>query len=402
VAAAFIGPGTVTTATVAGARFGVSLLWALTFSVVATLVLQEMSARLGLVTGEGLGESIRGRFDRGARRVIAVALVVSAIVVGNAAYQTGNLLGGSLGLQGLLGGSPRDWVLVLGSLTFALLWSGSYRIVERVLVGLVILMSIVFVSTAALLLPAPGELLAGMFVPRLPAGRDALVALGLIGTTVVPYNLFLHASAVRERWSGPEDLSVARLDLFIAIVLGGGVSMAIVVASAAVAGSDVRNAADMAVQLEPLLGRWAKAFFATGLLAAGLSSAVTAPLAAAYAASGALGWKGGLKSRRFRGVWLLVLVTGVGFGVLGIRPVPAILFAQVTNGLLLPAVAVFLLLAANDRRRMGRWKNGRSASVRSELRVGRLRSRVGRAIDSYRAGWLSQTHGWPGARVQTG
>jgi NRAMP (natural resistance-associated macrophage protein)-like metal ion transporter len=160
VAAAFIGPGTVTTATVAGARFGVSLLWALTFSVVATLVLQEMSARLGLVTGEGLGESIRGRFDRGARRVIAVALVVSAIVVGNAAYQTGNLLGGSLGLQGLLGGSPRDWVLVLGSLTFALLWSGSYRIVERVLVGLVILMSIVFVSTAALLLPAPGELLA--------------------------------------------------------------------------------------------------------------------------------------------------------------------------------------------------------------------------------------------------
>jgi Mn2+/Fe2+ NRAMP family transporter len=180
---------------------------------------------------------------------------------------------------------------------------------------------------------------------------------------VVPYNLFLHASAVRERWSGPEDLSVARLDLFIAIVLGGGVSMAIVVASAAVAGSDVRNAADMAVQLEPLLGRWAKAFFATGLLAAGLSSAVTAPLAAAYAASGALGWKGGLKSRRFRGVWLLVLVTGVGFGVLGIRPVPAILFAQVTNGLLLPAVAVFLLLAANDRRRMGRWKNGRTANL---------------------------------------
>jgi len=254
-------------------------------------------------------------------------------------------------------------VLVLGSLTFALLWTGSYRIVERVLVGLVVLMSIVFVTTAVLLMPPVGELFAGMFVPRLPAGRDALVALGLIGTTVVPYNLFLHASAVRERWSGPEDLPAARLDLLIAIVLGGAVSMSVVVASAAVMGSDVSNAADMAVQLEPLLGRWAKAFFAIGLLAAGLSSAVTAPLAAAYAASGALGWKGGLRSRRFRGVWLLVLVTGMGFGVLGIRPVPAILFAQVANGLLLPAVAVFLLLAANDSTRMGRWKNGSMANL---------------------------------------
>jgi Mn2+/Fe2+ NRAMP family transporter len=366
VAAAFVGPGTVTTATLAGSRFGVSLLWALTFSVIATLVLQEMSVRLGLIGDRGLGASIRARFGRPISRAAAVALVVAAIVIGNAAYQTGNLLGGSLGLSALTGGGGRIWVAVLGAVALVLLWTGSYRLVERVLVGLVAIMSVVFVATAVLLLPSAGALLEGLFVPRLPSGRDALVALGLVGTTVVPYNLFLHASAVRERWTGPDALPAARTDLLISILLGGAVSMAIVITAAGAVGlhgGEIRNAADMAVQLEPLLGRWAKAFFAMGLLAAGLSSAVTAPLAAAYAARGALGWGGDMRTRRFRAVWLLVLVSGVGFGVAGIRPVPAILFAQVANGLLLPAVAIFLLLAANDPRQMGAWRNGTFANV---------------------------------------
>lgn len=361
VAAAFIGPGTVTTATLAGARFGVTLLWALTFSVVATIVLQEMAARLGLVTGEGLGEAIRRRFRRPAGRTLVVLFVVSAIVLGNAAYQTGNLLGGSLGLETLLGGSTRLWILVLGIVASLVLWRGSYRLLERALVGLVAVMSIVFLATAVVLAPPISEIVRGLTVPRVPSGADALV-IALVGTTVVPYNLFLHATAVRERWSGPEGLPAARLDLVVSIALGGLLSMAIVVTSAA-AGGEIRGAADMARQLEPLLGAWAEAFFAVGLLAAGLSSAITAPLAAAYAARGALGWKEDLRGRRMRGVWLFVLATGMGFGVAGLRPVPAILFAQVANGLLLPGVALFLLLAANDKLRMGGWRNGWALNV---------------------------------------
>ncbi len=357
VAAAFIGPGTVTTATVAGARFGATLLWALAFSVVATLVLQEMAARLGLVTGRGLGEAVRERFRGTVSRVAAVLLVVSAIVVGNAAYQTGNLLGGALGLEALAGGSGRGWALGLAAAAFLLLWSGSYRLMERVLVGLVVVMSVVFLATAVVLAPPLGELAGGLLIPSMPTGAEA-IAIGLIGTTVVPYNLFLHASAVSERWSGPERLPAARLDALLSIGLGGAVSMAVVVTSAAAVGGEVTSAADMAVQLEPLLGSWARAFFAIGLLAAGLSSAITAPLAAAYAARGTLGWEGGLGTGRFRAVWILVLVTGAGFAAMGLRPVPAILFAQVANGLLLPAVAVFLVVVANDRDRMGRWRNG--------------------------------------------
>ncbi len=366
VAAAFIGPGTVTTATLAGAGFGTTLLWALTFSTIATVVLQEMAARLGLVTGSGLGEAVRTQFRTRLVRVAAVGLVISAVAIGNAAYETGNLLGASLGWNGVAGGEPRIIALVFAAVAGALLWTGRYRVIERVLVAMVVLMSLVFLITAITLAPPLAEIVRGMFVPVLPEDPRAIVtAVGLIGTTVVPYNLFLHASAVSEKWQGAESLPAARLDLGIAIVLGGIVSMAIVVTSAAglPSGATVTSAADMAVQLEPVLGPWARILFAAGLLAAGLTSAITAPLAAAYAPAGGLGWKRDLRDWRLRAVWLVVLLTGAAFAAAGVRPVPAILFAQVANGLLLPFIAIFLLLAVNDARRMGTWKNGPIANV---------------------------------------
>ncbi|HSM03785.1 MAG TPA: Nramp family divalent metal transporter [Longimicrobiales bacterium] len=361
VAAAFIGPGTVTTATVAGASFGTALLWALAFSTVATMILQEMAARLGLVTGQGLGEAIRGRFHAGPIRTAAAAFVVLAIAGGNAAYQTGNLLGGSLGLEGIVGGDVRLWVAVLGGLAALLLWSGSYRLVERFMVAMVGLMSLVFLATAVTLLPSAGAWLPDLFIPSLPTG-SLLLAVGLVGTTVVPYNLFLHASAVSERYDGEVDLPSARLELVLSIGLGGVVSLAILLTAAGTlsqGGGVVESAADMARSLEPILGSWASAFFAAGLFAAGMTSAVTAPLAAAWATAGVLGWRRDLKDPRVRGVWGGVLGIGVLLGVLGVRPVPAILFAQAANGILLPAVAVFLLMAVNDgalmKGRANRW-----------------------------------------------
>jgi manganese transport protein len=361
VAAAFIGPGTVTTATLAGAGFGLALLWALTFSTLATMVLQEMSARLGLVTGAGLGEAVRERFA-GPARLAAIALVIGAVAFGNAAYEMGNLLGASLGAGGMFGGAPRVWAPGFALAAGVLLWTGRYRTIERALVAMVVLMSCVFLATALALRPPAGALLAAALVPTLPADPRAVVlSVGLIGTTVVPYNLFLHASAVSERWRGVEALPAVRLDLLIAIGLGGLVSMAVVMTAAGAlggGGAPIASAADMAVQLEPLLGTWARVFFAAGLLAAGLTSAITAPLAAAYATAGALGWPRDLKGPRMRAVWLFVLLTGAGFATAGVRPVPAILFAQVANGLLLPAIAVFLLIAVNDRARMGEWRNG--------------------------------------------
>lgn len=366
VAAAFIGPGTVTTATLAGARYGAGLLWALLFSTLATMALQEMAARLGLVTGSGLGEAIRRRFT-GTGRWLVVGLVVAAIGIGNAAYQTGNLLGGALGLEGVVGGDLRLWVLALGAMAGALLFTGSYRLVERVMVGLVLVMSATFLATAVMVLPAVEAPLAGLLRPQLPDAGALLMAVGLIGTTVVPYNLFLHASAVRERWpEGETELPFARRDLVSSIAVGGLVSMAILLTSAGTlggAGTEVTSAADMARALEPILGAWAGTAFGVGLFAAGLTSAITAPLAAAYAVAGALDWPRDLRDPRLRAVWGGVLLIGVGFGVAGVSPVPAIVFAQAANGILLPTIAVFLLIVVNDRGWMGDRVNGTLANV---------------------------------------
>lgn len=366
VAAAFIGPGTVTTASVVGASTGYALMWALVFSIFATIVLQEMSARLGIVSREGLGEALRTTFDSPLVKALVILLIVLAITFGNAAFETGNITGAALGLETIIGLPTQVWALVVGLVSFALLASGAYKLIERVLVGLVILMSIVFVVTAVLVL-RPGDLggiLGGIFAPGIPEG-SLLTAVALIGTTVVPYNLFLHASSVQEKWG--EDvptgraLSESRFDTTLSIMLGGVITLAIISTAAAAffeRGIEITDAGQMAEQLEPLLGPLAKYFFALGLFAAGLTSAITAPLAAAYATSGALGWERDLSGWRFRAVWALVLVVGTVLAVLGTNPVAAILFAQAANGVLLPIVVLFLLFAMNRSNLLGDFKNG--------------------------------------------
>jgi manganese transport protein len=368
VAAAFIGPGTVTTASQAGAGFGFAVAWALVFAIVATIVLQEMSARLGLVTREGLGEALRSTFSNTIVRTLAVALVIAAIAFGNAAFEMGNITGAALGLTAISNISHGVWVLAVGVGACAVLACGVYRIIERVLIVLVVLMSVVFLLTAIIVRPDVGSILRGMFIPSLPSG-SLVTVIALIGTTVVPYNLFLHSSAVTEKWPASaalgDALREARLDTGLSVTLGGVVTLAILVTAASCfqLGTRLESAAAMAEQLEPLLGRAARIFFAIGLLAAGLTSAITAPLAAAYAADGALGWRSGLRSWKFRATWALIVVVGTALALAGYRPVNAIILAQAANGLLLPIVAVFLLVVVNRRGLLGKHVNGITANV---------------------------------------
>jgi len=368
VTAAFIGPGTITTCSLAGANFGYALLWGMVFSIIATIVLQEMSARLGIITQRGLGEALREQFTTPLSKLFTATLVISAITIGNAAFQTGNILGASLGLQTLFGSNDQSIKIiapVVGIVSFILLFIGSYKLIEKVLIGLVILMSLTFLTTAIIISPKLSELLKGMFIPSVPKG-SILALVGLIGTTVVPYNLFLHASAVRERWNSPGDLPEARVDISVSVILGGLISMAIVVTSAVAffgTGNTITNASGLGVQLEPLLGSWAKYFIGAGLFAAGISSAITAPLAAAYATSGILGWKTDLKSLRFRLVWIFILLVGVSFSVMGFKPLEAIVFAQAANGILLPVIAIYLLWIMNSNRIMGSHVNKRLSNV---------------------------------------
>lgn len=223
-------------------------------------------------------------------------------------------------------------------------------------------MSISFLITAFLVKPDVTEILKGLFIPK--TGPDGiLTVIALVGTTVVPYNLFLHASLVGEKWKEPGDLKVARKELTWAIVLGGIVSMAIVISAAAPNLSNVTTAADLAAGLQPLYGQYATWFIALGLLAAGITSAITAPLAAAYVVRGILGWNGGLNSLKFKSVWAGILILGVIFSSLKLQPIEIIRFAQVANGILLPVIAIFLFWIVNKETVLGKYRNTRWQNI---------------------------------------
>lgn len=370
VAAAFIGPGTVTVCTLAGAGFGYALLWAMLFSIIATIVLQEMSARLGIITQKGLAETIREEIKNPFLKSLIVILILSAIVVGNAAYEAGNISGGVLGLETVFG-SPKlklgdflinSYSLVIGLIAFVLLYIGNYKVLEKTLIGLVIIMSFSFLITAIVTKPDVMTVLKGLFNFEAPKG-SLLTIIGLIGTTVVPYNLFLHSYLVKEKWQEKADLKFAVRDTYIAVVLGGIVSMSIIISAAAIQSKEINSAADLAQALEPLFGSNSKYFLGMGLFAAGITSAITAPLAAAYVANGCLGWNTGLRSIKFRFVWVFILGLGVLFSSIGFKSIEIIKFAQIANGLLLPLIAGILIWIMNKSSILGDNKNTKIKNI---------------------------------------
>lgn len=364
VAAAFIGPGTVTVCTLSGVNFGFSLLWAMVLSIIAIVVLQEMAARLGIVSQKGLSEIIRLEIKNPILKALAIVLILSAIVIGNAAYEAGNISGGVLGLETIIGNQAINLgnfslnllSVLVGCIAFVLLYIGDYKVLEKVLVSLVIIMSLAFLLTAIITKPDILGILKGVFIPKL-SEDSLLTVIALIGTTVVPYNLFLHASLVKEKWQNANDLKFARKDTYVAVVLGGLVSMSIIVSAASIQIKDISSASDLAMGLEPLFGSFSKYFLALGLFAAGITSAITAPLAAAYVACGCLGWKNDLRSVKFRSVWVFILILGVLFSSLGIKSIEIIKFAQVANGILLPVIAGFLIWVMNKSSVLGAYKN---------------------------------------------
>ena len=378
VAAAFIGPGTVTSCSISGATAGYTLLWAMLLSVISVIIMQSMAARLGIVSGMGLGEALREKFTSQGARILISILVIAAVFIGNIAYETGNLTGSILGIQAAFPAADNQTVkiadnqtvkivlaLVLGVIAFALLFSGSYQRVENFLTALVVLMGVIFLICAFAAKPDWGAVFAGLFGFRVPDGGDWMTVAALMGTTVVPYNIYLHAASASTKWGKTGDkedaLANSRFDSIISIGLGGIISMAIIVCAAATihaTGGTIASGADMAKALTPLLGSWATVIFGIGLFAAGITSTLTAPLAAAFASSGILGWGEDMKQTRFKVFWIIVLVFGIfATCTLGASPTQIILFAQAANAILLPVTGILLLIVANDANIMKEYKN---------------------------------------------
>jgi Mn2+/Fe2+ NRAMP family transporter len=210
-------------------------------------------------------------------------------------------------------------------------------------------MSSSFFIAAIMTKPNISSLIDGIISPELNSS-NLMIVLGLIGTTVVPYNLFLHSSLVSEKWSSLDKLKVARLESFFSILIGGLVSLSIIITAASVNNKDVTGVIDLARGLEPLYGKFAIYFLGIGLFASGITSSITAPLAAAYVAKSCFGWDDSLKSLKFRAIWIIILFIGVIVSMVKINPIEIIKFAQFSNSLLLPIIAVILLWLVNNKR----------------------------------------------------
>lgn len=369
VTAAFIGPGTVTVCTLAGIHYDFTLLWALALSIVATLYLQEISGRIGLIAQRDLSELLRTQSQNKVVKILSMTLVLAAIGLGNAAYQGGNISGANLGLGVFV--SPPIWSigsiqilsgnLFFGILALLLLWSGNFQRIEKVLVTLVIAMSLAFLVCAVLTQPDWKMLLSG-FIPSFDSDKFPTVV-ALIGTTVVPYNLFLYSSLVKKKWSKPDSLPGMRNDISVAVILGGLVSMGILVVGVANPSSQLESAQDIAKGLTGVFGESGTYLMGFGLMAAGMTSAITAPLAGGLVICGIMGWSQDIKSNSMRASMGTILLLGLIFSSFGIRPVNLITLAQLANGILLPVISGWLIWAGSQSSILGKYRNSALATA---------------------------------------
>ncbi|MEX0661831.1 MAG: divalent metal cation transporter [Balneolaceae bacterium] len=340
ISAAFIGPGTVTTAASAGAGFGYTLIWAIVFSIVACYVLQEASARITAVSGNNLGEAMRLQYTGTKTGTILIWISLFAILSGCTAFEAGNILGAVAGISIVTNQVPVPLIVgTIGLISGMLLWKGNIRQIATLLGLIVAVMGICFVITAFMIPHDLSSLFSEGFVPE-------ILVLGLIGTTVVPYNIFLGSGLKHSQT--PSEM---KLSLFIAIGLGGFISICILLTGTAIAGEFTFEA--LAAALTEQIGGWGNWLLGIGLFGAGLSSTLTAALAAAITAKSLLAksstqiqWS--TDGFYFRSIWIGVLSIGLLFGLLELQPVPVIILAQALNGIILPVIAVILFLMMNQ------------------------------------------------------
>jgi Mn2+/Fe2+ NRAMP family transporter len=336
ISAAFIGPGTVTTATSAGALFQLDLLWCIIFSTVACIVLQEVSARLTIVSGMTMGQAMIQRY--GVKRGAWLSFFLGGpVILGCAAYQAGNILGAVSGLQLMTSAAIATLTPIVALAVAAILWSDRRQTIGWLMTGLVSIMGVAF---AALAFGRPfglTELVTASFIPSLPPGSE-LLALGLVGTTIVPYNVFLGSGV-----SKGQTVPLMRAGLSVSVIIGGLITSFILLAGTSVTSfTDFRELSEaLRTALGPA-GAWA---LGIGLFAAGFSSAVTSPYAASLIAGTVFGWQKPAQ----RLTWMMVLLTGFLVGMSGLKPIPVILMVQALNGLVLPILTGFLILLINDK-----------------------------------------------------
>ncbi len=335
ISAAFIGPGTVTTAASAGSQFQLQLLWAVTFATLACIALQEVSARITISSGLSFGQALDKKF--GHQKGFCVKwLVGGSVVLGCAAYEAGNILGGTSGLVLLLGDYSKTFTVLLTLIAALILWSGRGKWISTIMTILVAMMGIAFFALAFYGNFSFGQVVSSSVFPIIPPGAE-LLTLGLVGTTIVPYNIFLGSGI-----SKGQTIPLMRIGLSISVIIGGLITAWILMAGTLA--SEFNSFADLSQQFQTKIGMIGVIALGVGLFAAGFSSAITSPYAASIIATSVFD----TQKKNIVWVWAGVLTVGFLFGISGIKPIPVILAVQAVNGLILPLITYFLIIIVND------------------------------------------------------
>ena len=349
ITAAFIGPGSLTVCAFAGVEFGYELLWAVILSCIITIFFQDTVANLSFKQNKGLVELFNKKLNNSFLNTLFIGLVLISIVLGNAAYETGNISGAYIGLKNIIelfiynidNYISFSLYFFVGFLTFFFVLKENNRLIKNTLGIAVLLMSISFMFSAFLTRPPLLELLEGFFVPRWrPDTWSTIIA--VLGTTIVPYNLFLHAALVKNEIDKLES-SFLRRDIIISVCFGGLISSSIVIAAAGTNIDEISSINDMGKSLQILYGSNSQIFISFGLFAAGISSAITAPLAAGYVVEESFIKHPNSKLLKKAAIFI-VIITGMIFSFSGYNPIKLIKLAQVANGLLLPGITLFICL----------------------------------------------------------
>ncbi len=374
---AILGPGIITANvdndaggiaiySIAGAHFGYEFLWAVVPVIFLLVVIQEMSARMGAVTGSGLADLIRENY--GARITFYVML---ALLITNLGNTMAEFAGVAASLQ-IFGLSKYITVPVAAFFVWFLVVKGTYKTVEKVFL-IACLFYVAYIVSGFLAGPDWKEVGAQMISPSLSFdGPYLYMLIGVVGTTIAPWMQFYMQSAVVEKGIDVENYRHARLDVLIGCIMAGIVVFFIIVACAATlnkAGVRVNSAADAALALSPLAGKYCSWLFAFGLFNASLFAASVLPLSTAYYVCEGLGWEAGVnktfgEAKQFYALYTAIIVIGAAMVLIPNFPLLWIMvFSQVINGILLPFVLIFMLLIINNTEVMGAYVNGKAWNV---------------------------------------
>lgn len=361
VCATVIGPGTITTCTIAGVNYQYALLWATVFSTIAAIILQMIASRIGIAYGKGLTDLMHDAYQGTAMQYVLVGIIIIAIGFGNTAFQIGNMTGAVLGLKAVIAAPTWLYTIMIAAVASALLWTGKASVIEKFMTGMVFLMCFLFIITAFVVKPDIGAVLRGLLIPSIPKGAF-LTTLGIIGTSVVPHVIFMHASLASTKWAGRNKKNAfkeSNFDTLLNLMIMGLITAFVIITGASMfgTGTTVKSGLDMAKQLEPLVGPWAKYVFGIGLFSAGITSTLAAPMSTALAVCGIMNWSTDLKDKKFRAIWITVMVIGTIVTSFGFSPVQVILWAQAFNGAMLPISAVILMIGANKKNMLGAYAN---------------------------------------------